>query len=343
MTIKNILAALAMFSLSITTIAQEPEFTFKLHHFLPPTSTAHQKFMKPWAEKIFADSKGRIKVEIYPNMQLGGRPPELYDQVRKGIVDISWTIAGYTPGRFAHGDVFELPFIATDAQSTSMALQEYGESEMTEDLKDVHLITLHTHHPGVFHSRDKQIKTLADMQGLKVSTANRIMGDALTDVGASPIFMPVTQLPSALSKGVIDVALSPFEVAKSYKLEELVKYHTEFSGDRGLYTQYFIFSMNKKSYNKLPDDLKKVIDDNSGIELAGQIGKTFDEGELPGRAAAIAQKNVFYTIPLAEVAAWKIKMQPVTDKWVKEHKDGARLYQKAQDLIAKYEKQNSKQ
>lgn len=340
MKIRTIFASVAISAMSLTASAADPEFTFKLHHFLPPPSIAHTKFLQPWADKIFSDSNGRIKIDVYPAMQLGGKPPELYNQVRKGIVDISWTVAGYTPGRFPNGEVFELPFMPGSAKSTSMALQEYSETAMKKDLKDVHVIALHTHAPGTFHNRDKAIKTAEDLKGLKVRSPNKMMGEALSKLGGSPVFMPVTQMPSALSKGVIDVALLPYEVTGSFKVHELVKHHTEFAGNRGLYTQFFIFSMNKKAYNKLPDDLKKVIDDNSGIELAGQIGEVFDQGELPGRTAAIDNGNTFYTLPESEIDRWKAIVQPVTDEWIKDHKNGDELYQQAKDLITKYEKIN---
>ena len=331
-------AAITLFSLGA--YAEEPEYTFKLHHFLPPLSVAHSQVLKPWADKIFADSKGRIKIDIYPAMQLGGKPPELYNQVRKGIVDLVWTVSGYTPGRFPHGEVFELPFMPGTAKSTSMALMEYSLSEMQKDLKDIHVIALHTHAPGSLHSRNKEIKTAADMAGLKVRAPNKIMGEALETLNTSPIFLPAPQLPSALSKGVLDVAVLPYEVAGSLKIEELVKYHTEFSGRRGLYTQYFIFGMNNKAYQKLPDDLKKVIDANSGIALAGQIGDVIDKAEGPGRDAAIAQGNIFYTLPEAEIAHWQSLMQPITQQWISKHKNGVALYKKASDLIVKYEKLN---
>ncbi|MEJ2045341.1 MAG: TRAP transporter substrate-binding protein [Reinekea sp.] len=341
MSVKKIIATVAFSVLGISAMAADkPEYTFKLHHLSPPSSTMQSKVLEPWADKIFKESNGRIKIDIYPSMQLGGKPPELYDQVRKGIVDMSWTIAGYTPGRFPNGEVFELPFMPGSAKSTSMALQEYSETEMVKDLKDVHVLALHTHAPGSFHNRNQAVKTAADLKGLKVRAPNKSMGKALANMGASPIFMPVTEMAGALSKGVIDVAILPFEVTNSFKIDELTKYQTEFSGNRGLYAQFFILSMNNKAYNKLPDDLKQVIDNNSGIELAGRIGGFFDIAEEPGREAAIAHGNIFYSLPESEIAAWKAAMQPVTDEWIKKTKNGAEKYKKAADLITKYEKLN---
>lgn len=346
MRIKSLIAA-AVLSLSSLSFAQaaEPEFTFKLHHMLPPSSTAHTKVLQPWANKVMKESHGRIKIDIYPAMQLGGKPASLYDQVRKGRVDIIWTVAGYTPGRFPKMTVFELPFMVGSAKSTSMALQEYYEKEMTDEMKDVHVLALHTHSPGSLHVRDKKVRTLEDMKGLKVRVPNRVMGEAFSLLDVNSIFMPVTQMASALSKGVVDVAVLPYEVTAPLKIDELATHNVEIAGKRGLYSNTFVFAMNKKDYDSLPKDLQKVIDDNSGIPLAGFIGDEFDKNEKVGRDAAVAAGNDFYTLPPEEVARWKAKMQPVTDEWIKTmdkstNGRGQALYDEAENLLKKYEKQN---
>lgn len=319
----------------------DAEYTFKLHHMLPPMAMAHSQFIEPWVEKVEAESNGRIEIEIYPAMQLGGKPNQLFDQVRKGIVDITWTVTGYTPGRFPKSTVFELPFIPGSAKATSMALQEYAETEMQDEMKDVHLRSMHTHAPGSLHSRSKEIKTLEDLDGMKVRAPNKIMNDAFRSLGANTTFMPVTEMPSAISKGVLDVAVLPYEVVLPMKIDELVDYHTEFKGDRGLYTNTFIFAMNKDVYADLPDDLKKVIDDNSGLSLAGHLGTLWDNYEYVGRQHAVGEGNTFDTIEGAEYDRWKAKLAPIVDEWVEDMNDddydGQRLLDKARNLVNKYE------
>ena len=326
--------------LSVNAMA-EAEFTLKLHHFLPPMSMAHSKFLEPWAEKVEKESNGRIDIELYPAMQLGGKPPQLFDQVRKGISDITWTVGGYTPGRFPKATVFELPFMPSTAKATSMALQEYAETEMQDEMKDVHLLAMHTHAPGSFHSREKAIKTEADLDGLKVRAPNKIMSEGFKEFDANTIFMPVTEMASAISKGVLDVAVLPYEVVLSTKIYELVKHHTEIKGDRGLYTQFFIFAMNKDVYADLPADLQKVIDDNSGVALAGHIGTLFDNYEQHARSYAVKQGNSFDYIEGAEYDSWKAKLAPVREEWLEEMNDddyeAERLLEKAESLIKKYE------
>ncbi|TVT51743.1 MAG: TRAP transporter substrate-binding protein [Sedimenticola thiotaurini] len=334
--IQLILSASVLFGLSV----QAAEVELKVHHFLPAPATAHAKFIQPWAEKVMKESNGRIDIKIYPAMQLGGKPPQLFDQVRDGVADIVWTVPGYTRGRFPLTEVFELPFVAGTAEATSQAAWEFYEKYMREEYKDVHPILIHTHAPGQFHMRDKPINTLADLKNTKVRAPTRTINEALKLIGATPVGMPVPAVPQALSKGVVDGAMLPYEVTLPLKVHELVKFHTEIGGDRGIYTAMFLFAMNKKKYESLPADLKKVIDDNSGLALAKQIGKVWDEADIPGREAAKKRGNQFNTIEGAELERWKVATQPVVDEWIKTANDqglnGQQMYDDARMLVEKY-------
>lgn len=323
--------------------AQAQEVTLKLHHFLPPPSVAHAKFIKPWAEKVERESGGRIKVEIYPAMQLGGKPPQLFDQVRDGVVDLVWTVAGYTAGRFPMIEVFELPFVPGSAEATSQAAQEFYETYAKQEFADIHPLMIHVHHPGSFHMKDKPIKTLEDLKDAKVRAPTRVINGALKEIGATPVGMPVPAVPAAISKGVVDGAVLPYEVTLPLRVHELTNSHTEIGGERGLYTAVFLFAMNKNSYAALPGDLKQVIDGNSGRTLAKRIGAVWDAAEAPGRQKAAALGDSFYVIEGKELARWKTATRPVVDKWVKQMDakghDGKALLKAARALIEKYDSQ----
>ncbi|MCW8902912.1 TRAP transporter substrate-binding protein [Sedimenticola sp.] len=329
---------LALTLSSLSAIAAEVEL--KIHHFLPPPSTAHSQFIQPWADKVMKESNGRIDIKIYPAMQLGGKPPQLFDQVRDGVADIVWTVPGYTRGRFPLTEVFELPFVAGTAEATSQASWEFYQKYMQDEYKDVHPILIHTHAPGEFHMRDKPIKTLADLQNTKVRAPTRTINEALNVLGATPVGMPVPAVPQALSKGVVDGAMLPYEVTLPLKVHELVKYHTEFGGDQGIYTTVFLFGMNKAKYDSLPADLKQVIDNNSGLALAKQIGAVWDQADNPGREAAKKAGNQFNTIEGEELERWKQASQPVVDNWIKamdeQGLNGRQMYEDAKAMVTKY-------
>lgn len=338
----RILAALAV--LACATFARpagaQEEITLRIHHFLPATAVTAANFIEPWARKVEAESGGRIRFEIYPAMQLGGAPPALYDQAREGVADIIWTLLGYTPGRFPKAEVFDLPFIATTGEATSGAAWAFYEKHLTDEFSDVKVIAFHTHSPGLLHVKGEGVRSLEDMEGLKLRGPTRMITRLLESLGAVAVGMPVPQVPEAVSKGVIDGAALPWEVTRPLRLAELLDTHTDFSGDRSLYVTSFVFAMNKARYESLPDDLKKVIDDNSGAEASLWAGRAHDEGDMPAIEAARGEGNTFITLDEEETARWKQASERLIDEWIGEMDalghDGRQLVEDARALIEQH-------
>ena len=320
-------------------VAQAQNVTLRFHQMLPPQATIPAKAIVPWAKKVETESGGRIRVQLFNAMQLGGTPPQLFDQAKDGVVDITWTVLGYTPGRFPKTEVFEVPFLTTTAEASSKALWEYVQKHATDEFKDVKLIAVHTHGPGLFHTKTP-VTGLESLQGMKVRGGSRIINNMLTKLGATPVGMPVPAVTEALSKGVIQGTTIPWEVGPSLKVHELVKNHTTFYGPNGLYNSTFAVSMNKAAYDKLPADLKQVIDRNSGLETAAFFGRAMDEGDKVGREIALKAGNNIVALDAAETQRWRRTAAAVADDWVKEVKgkgiDGEKLLSDARELIAKH-------
>ena len=331
--------ALAALGAACMTPVHAQEVTLKLAHFLPPTSFAQTLFIAPWCERIAKESNNRMKCQIYPSMQLGGTPPQLYEQVRDGVADVVWTLPSYTAGRFPSVEVFELPFMMRDPEGTSKAVWDYVQQFAPNDFKDVKPLAFHVHGPGVFHMVNKPIKTAADMKGLKVRAPTRQTNKFIALLGGTPVSMPVPQVGDALSKGVIDGAVVPYEVVPAVKIQELVKFHSETDpAEPAFYTAVFIFAMNKAKYDSLPADLKKVIDNNSGQALSGIAGKAFHDADIEGKK--LVMKNTINVIPAAELEKWKKTGQPLTDAWVSDMNgkghNGKQMLDGARALITKY-------
>jgi len=334
-------AAAAVAALAGTSALAQQTVTLRFHQFLPPQAVIPSKAIVPWAQKVEADSGGRIKVQLFHAMQLGGAPPQLFDQAKDGVVDITWTVLGYTPGRFNKAEVFELPFMSGSAEQSSRAYWEYVQTHAADEFKDVKLIAVHTHGPGLFHTK-APVTGLEALRGMKIRGGSRIINNMLTKLGATPVGMPVPAVTEALSKGVIDGTTIPWEVTPALKVTELVKNHTTFAGTTGLYTQTFAVSMNKGAYDRLPADLKAVIDKNAGIETAALFGRAMDEGDKMGRDIAVKAGNNIVALDVAETQRWRRTAASVETDWVAEMKgkgiDGAKLASEARALIAKHSK-----
>lgn len=315
--------------------------TMRFHQMLPPQAAVPANAIKPWAEKVEKESGGRIKVQRFDAMALGGKPTDLFDQAKDGVVDVIWTVLGYTPGRFPKSEVFELPFSSGKAEPASRAFMEYVQKNAMDEFKDVQLIAVHVHGPGLFHSKNPVTK-LEDLKGLKVRGGSRVINIMLEQLGATPVGMPVPAVSEALSKGVIGATTIPWEVVPALKVQQIVKNHTGFTGSKGLYTQTFAVAMNKNAYAKLPADLKKVIDANSGDVAAALFGRAMDKGDALGLSLAQKAGNNIIQLDAAETARWQKAAAGTREFWLKEVAakgiDGAKLAAEAAALIAKYEK-----
>ncbi len=317
--------------------------TLKFHTFMAPQSNVWLTMNKPWMEKVEKESGGRIKFEGYPAMQLGGTPVQLYDQAKDGVVDIVWTLPGNTAGRFPRIEVFELPFIMNNAEATSKAYWEYVQTVAADEFKDTQTLALHVHGPGMFHTKDKLIKTVDDLKGMKLRGPTRQVTKMLGYLGATPVGMPLPAIPDALSKGTIDGCAIPWEVVPSVKVHELTKFHSEFDPAGGaLYTTTFVMAMNKAQYNSLAPDLKKVIDNNSGMATSAWLGRVQQGNDPSGRKAAVDRKNTIYTIPPAQAQEFKRKSRLVEVEWQEDMNkrgfDGRKLMDTARALIEKHGK-----
>ncbi|NVK35119.1 MAG: TRAP transporter substrate-binding protein [Rhodobacteraceae bacterium] len=317
--------------------ATAQEVTLTLQHFQGPKAPSHTKMLAPWAADIEKASGGRIKVELFPAMALGGKPPELMKQVRDGVIDLGWSLLGYTPGMFPRTEVFELPGVHLgSAKETTLAIAELYDL-IKDDFKDVHPIIIHSHGGNAIHLTDVAVRTPADLEGLRIRTPSRTGGWVLQALGAEPVGMPLPELPQALSKGVVDGALVPFEVVRPLKLQDLTKYGVEGPEGQRFGTSIFMLAMNKQRYAELPDDLKKVIDDHSLSAVAEEIGQLWDDHEQEGKELR-RQTGEIIVLSQEQLDAFDAKMSSVNDQWIDEATskglDGAGLYEAARAAVA---------
>lgn len=323
--------------------AHAQEVTLKVHHIWPNTAIVPSKVLNPWCDKVALESKNRIKCQLMPAMSGGGTAAQLVDRVKDGVDDMILTLPGYTPGRFPSTEVFELPFMSYNAETTSRAIWDYTQKYGMKEFVGTKLLAIWTHDEGYIHNAKHPIKTLADLKGLKLRAPTRQTTKLLTLMGASAIGMPITGVADAISKGTLDGAVVPWETLPSFRITENVKYHTETPQSRpGLYTAVLMWGMNQAKYDSLPADLKAIIDRNSGAALSAQLGKTYDESQAPARKVAEERKNEIYVLTEAETDNWIKASAPIYDSWTadveKKGLPGKAMVQEARDLVQKYTK-----
>ena len=307
---------------------------------LPPVAPGHAMMLAPWVEKVETDSGGRLRIDIYPSMHLGGQAPALIDQAFDGIVDIVWTLPGYTPGRFPRIEVFELPFLAAHPVVMNFAIQDFIENH-PEEFAGYRLISVFVHAGQLIHSK-VPIRTTAALAGRKYRIPSRVAGWMVEAWGATPIGTSVQKIPEILSRGIVDAALIPYEASFGLKVHDLVDYHILLDDETWprLNAQVLMVTMNQASYDRLPADLKTVIDANSGRNIAKWMGETWVAMEVAGeRAAEASGESIF--LPPDEVELLRQKSQrQVAERWIsvvaRDGIDGAALVEEATALLEHY-------
>ncbi|RMH52124.1 MAG: C4-dicarboxylate ABC transporter substrate-binding protein [Alphaproteobacteria bacterium] len=333
------MAAGAVLAAGFAAPAAAQEFVFKLHHLLSERSPAHQNMLLPWAKQVEANSGGRVKIEIYPAMSLGGKPPELVQQVRDGVVDLIWTVNGYTPGLFPRTEVFELPGVyRNDIKATNLAMYDLFESDLKQEYQGVEVMWLHVHAGQALMTVDKEVHSPADLAGMKIRIPSRTGAWVIEALGAAPLATPVPEVPQALSKRVIDATLLPWEIIPPLKLHDQIKYFIEGHNQTRFGNTTFQVSMNKARWDSLPPEIQKAFRDASGRDWWAKVADIWRAGDDFGIQMAVKAGRKHVVLTEEETEAFMEALEPVVDRWIEEVSskgiDGRALVEKARAAIA---------
>jgi len=342
---RTLFSILCMLTLISPTLHAEP-ITLRIHHFLGAESLPHTSLIEPWARRVEKASENRIKVEIHPAMTLGGKADELVDQVQSGAVDIVWTAAAYTPGRFPRSEVFTLPLIHSgDPAVTNLAIRELLGNELKDDFPGLRPLLVHVDQGNAFHLSSRPVTDLASFSGLTLRPPGRGVGSwTIEALGAENTKKRHPKLPKAMADGDLDGALMSFNLAESMGVIEASKSHT-LLGDGELFgTNLFLFLMNEKRYRSLPEDLRRVIDENSGRDFARAIGQAWLQAGNAGIAIAEKRGNGIHRLHGAERDKARERLTRVSDLWLQELRqqgmDGGPLLGKARQTMDEQLKQS---
>lgn len=299
--------------------ARAADVTLRIEHLMAPIAPLQKKVLEPWCRQLADDSRGRIACEIYPAMQLGGTPAQLADLTKNGVIDIAWTVPGYTAGRFPVLEAMELPFVVKDAVSGSRAAWEFYRAHAQKELDAYKVLAISMDGGMALHTSSKKIASPDDIKGLKLRASGRMMAKTLSALGANTVAMPTPQITDAVSKGVIDGLLGAWELIIPFKLDEVTKYHVDPpAGAPFPASAVVMLIMNKEKYNSMPDDLKAVLDRNSGEFLVNMFGKVWEEATFEGRAKVKASGGEIVSFSARDMETMKAATKSVEDEWIRE-------------------------
>lgn len=310
--LKPVAAVVTLMGLSAAASAQ---VTLTASSWLAPAHLL-SRAQADWCTEVSKATQNRIKCNILPKPVAPA--PATLDAVRDGLADLSFSVQGYTPGRYTITKIAEMPFLGDSAVATSVAYQRIHDKHLAklDEHKGLKVLAVFTHGPGIIFNNKKPVRTLADLDGIKFRVGGGIVNDVGKALGVNMTLKPAPQSYELMSSGVVDGVWFPDESVTSFRLEKLVKYRTAVPG--GLYNTSFVFAMNPATWNKIPKADQAIIEKFSGEWAARHFGTYWDEEDKASRAAQQAGGIQFVDADAKFIADFKARTAPVEAAWVKD-------------------------
>jgi TRAP-type C4-dicarboxylate transport system substrate-binding protein len=237
-----------------------------------PASHLMQKHVwEPWAEEVAKKSNGTLTIRMYPGGALGPAPAT-FQRVKAGVADIGYSLQGFTSDQFPRTLLLEMPDVAQDNATATRKLWAVYDL-IKDDYPGVKVLGLLSTGPNVFATRDKPVRTLDDIKGVRMRVPSKLVGEILTALGASPVFMNIVEAYNAVQTGVIGGVVTGTSALRGFKLGEVLRYYTDYS--LGVSPQFVV--MNQASYDKLSPAHKKIIDETTGLNFSLKGAEVYDK------------------------------------------------------------------
>jgi TRAP-type C4-dicarboxylate transport system substrate-binding protein len=320
--------------------ADAQEVKLKLSHFLPASHPIHQQAVLPWIEEVRRRTGGRVEITAFPGATLCP-PAKQHECARDGLADIAWAVTAWTPGRFPLTSVIELPFMVRTAADGSQMLAELWDRFLRREYEDTHLLFLSVQPPWHVHTDGPSVRSLEDLKDLRIGALTAPAGEAVELMGARRVPMPPTapyEIHEAMSRRILDGFVMPFEALPSLRLHEVAHQHTEV----GITTVAFAVHMNRKRYEALPADVRRVLDETTSPARGHwrRVGEVWDSAETAARRVIAERKGEVLVLGRDERRRWRDALRPLSERWAadleKRGLPGRALLREARHLAARY-------
>ena len=315
--VRGVARTVALAGIIVTfTMATASAEELKLAHFVPPGHIVNKSLVNPLVEGVAADTNGGLKIIVYPGGELGAGPLEQYVRVLQGVADIVWGLQGYTSSQFKKTMIAELPGVRPQGMQGYDMLWNAYEKHLKSEFPGTKPLALYTSEPNIFIMKDRDIKTPADIVGLKIRVSGSMAGRLVEAMGATPVQMPASQIYNSLQTGLIDGVITGASAVADFKLDEVANSYT-IGAPLGHITFYLV--MNQRKFDSLSPEYQAAINANSGIKLS-RSGETHWNARADATIAALRATgdNTVIDLDAEGAAAFAKILLPVTDKIVAE-------------------------
>ena len=336
----KVVRSLGIAALAVSSFPVAAQVTLNASTWVPPTHPITVGGLIPLCNDIAKVTSGRVKCNVLPKAPVA--PPQTFDAVRDGLMDLSYTVHGYTPGRFVLGDAPEFPFMGDTATVTAVAYQRVFERMLAkaDEHKGVVLLGVFTHGPGQIYNTKRAINGVKDLEGLKIRVGGGVVNEVAKALGTVPMLKPAPESYELLSSGVADGVFFPKESAASFKLVPLLKHVTYVPG--GLYNVSFAWFANPAKWSSIPAADRKLIEPLLGEALARRSGKMWDDADAKGEQAVRAANIPIVKASPQFISEIKQRTSGLENAWIEKAKpkgvDGAAVLKALRAEIASLSK-----
>jgi TRAP-type C4-dicarboxylate transport system substrate-binding protein len=297
-------------AVALTSIQPEQNFELKVSHWVPTSHPLHQS-LEEWGASISSDSGSTLRYKIYPTQQLG-KAFDHYDMARDGTADLAFINPGYQTGRFPVIAAGELPFLISNAEGGSRAIDTWYRKYASAEMKDIKFCLAFVHSPGALHTANKKVLVPADIKGMKIRPADTTIANFVTQLGGTNVQSSAPEVRDLLSKGIADGVTFPWGSFILFGIDKVAKFHL----DTPLYTTVFAIVFNRSKYEQMSERQKKVMDNHCSSEWAARIARPWANFENDGIAKLrTAFDHDVYAINALQLAEWKKAAVPIESKW----------------------------
>jgi TRAP-type C4-dicarboxylate transport system substrate-binding protein len=285
----------------------------------------------PWAARINEQGKGVIQLDVRDGPSIANQT-NFYARVVNDVVQISWGLQGPLGGKFPLTEVAAIPFMPEKSEHRSVALYRLYKTGMLDSEYDeiVPLALVAFPHNGLHLA--KPLRTPDDIAGVKLIVTSKLVGQAVTRLGGTPITIPLLETYESLNRGIVDGVVTAWTAIEPLKLAEVTSYHVdvEMGGGTG------VVLMARKRYQALPEPARKIIDANSGEGHTRRFGAFWDSEQEAGRAiiARAGDKHTVKTLTPAQDAEWRRRAAPIADEWARETPNGEKILSTYRTLVS---------
>ena len=288
----------------------------RLSTFVPPVHVIYREILTPWAADVAKATNGQVKVTLYPSMQLGGKPPELFRQTVDGVIDLCFTLPGYTSPAFPRVGIIELPGLKEDGFAATDMMWDLLDPYLLPEFKGTKVIALWgAEDAGLMTRAGKAYRSMADLKGLRIRAPSAAQAKQIQFMGAVPIAAPITEVYPGLERGTMDGAMVPFTTILDFRLGEVAKGYTISGPIFG--RSVFLVAMNQAKYDSLPASARAAIDKLSGRALSRKATDVYIKRAAQA-VESVRGKADIYELPKAEQERITKTLRPIIDEWVKE-------------------------